>query len=795
MTSTLLFSTERNVRAGGIRLAVAMSLVLQCWPMAADALSLGRSRGAALLGRPLDVSILATLEPQEATPEASCFSPEVFYGDTLVGSQNVSVTPVRTSPTELSLRVRSSLAIDEPFVTVYVRSACGSNVSRRYVLLSDSPSEPAPSVQAPVVPFVAPAAPVARLPSAAPAGGSPSTGAVPSRAASVDPEEAARRAERAAKRAALRQEQRQAAKAASAKAQADAATKEVEASTSPLSPRAEAQRLAKARTGMSPTLGSSTKTNTGRLKVDLLDPSSGRDPSLRASAELLSLPTSDLQTRAQAAAIWRAINSSPEDILRDTERLKVLETEVRAMSELTKRQTKDLGTLKSDLVQAQRGQYANPFVYALGALALAALAFAAWIWQRSRSASAPWWGSAQSPKSSSASSERKKSQPARFNSQALSAAEDAERDRERELGFVAASQLVTPPSAAMPLSASPGVPPAVISRTSAQRGLDMQSRHPSAELLASVAERRPVPSERRGGDVPSGFEPSAVAGLRPVNAEELFDIQQQADFFMSLGQHAQAIDILQNHIGENVETSALAYLDLFDIYHKVGLREDFAALREEFNRVFNAQVPEYAQYGRNSRGLEDYASAMERITVLWPNVKVLEVIEESIFRKPDRDNQPFDLLAYRELMLLYAVAKDVCENEGDVGEMRVDFDMTQPPDISFSLDDDHSAAGAPQPARGRYSATELQPLSTAVVPPLGANAALQSEASDDWEEALKKLPLVSKHIGVDIELDLFEESPAAAPQASPAAAPKEDNSIDFDAATSRDFRPSRPSKL
>jgi hypothetical protein len=104
MTSTLLFSTERNVRAGGIRLAVAMSLVLQCWPMAADALSLGRSRGAALLGRPLDVSILATLEPQEATPEASCFSPEVFYGDTLVGSQNVSVTPVRTSPTELSLR-------------------------------------------------------------------------------------------------------------------------------------------------------------------------------------------------------------------------------------------------------------------------------------------------------------------------------------------------------------------------------------------------------------------------------------------------------------------------------------------------------------------------------------------------------------------------------------------------------------------------------------------------------------------------------------------------------------------
>lgn len=753
--------------------------------MAAEALSLGRSRGAALLGRPLEVSILAALDPQEATPEANCFSPEVFYGDTRIGAQNVSVTPVRTSPTELSLQVRSTTPIDEPFVTVYVRSACGTNVSRRYVLLSDSPSEPAPSQGNNTVAPLAVVPPVARVPGASPASvGAPVARALP---AIIDPETAAKLADRAAKRAALRLEQRQAAKAAAIPAKNDPNAKESEASTSPLSPRAEAQRLAKLRTAMSPALGASAKASSGRLKIDLLDTSSGRDPSLRASAELLSQPTTDMQARAQAAALWRAINLSPEDLLRDTQRLKALESEVRSMSELTKQQTKELGTLKSDLVQAERSKYANPLVYALAALALAALGFAAWLWQRSRSLSAPWWGSAPSQKDSSLGGDRKKPAAGRFSSQASSAAEEA--DRERELGFVAASKLIAPVSAHAPLAAGPASPPTFISRNgAAAQSLPVQTRLTGMQPASALGSKA-VPNEPR--EKSPDFEPSASAGLRPVNAEELFDIQQQADFFMSLGQHSQAIDILQNHIGENVETSALAYLDLFDIYHKVGMRNEFDALREEFNRVFNAQVPEYDQYGLTSRGLEQYATAMDRIIVLWPNVKVLEVIEESIFRKPDRDNKPFDLLAYRELMLLYAIAKDVCENEEAAGGLAVDFDMSRQPDIALpSAGADLTATVAMSPApQVKFSVTEIQPLSTTTaVPSLGLHSALRNEPLDNWEQALNNLPLVSKHVGVDIELDgMFDAPPVPnlvvpAPVGPITAAPKaKDNGIDFDA--------------
>jgi pilus assembly protein FimV len=772
-----------------------------CWPTVSDALSLGRSRGAAVLGRSLDVSVLATLEPQEEVPEASCFSAEVFYGDSRVNSSNVTVTPLRTSPTELTLRVRSNTPIDEPFITLYMRASCGNSFSRRYVLLSDSPSEPAPSVQTPGLPL---------LGAPTPAPSASRSQAVITEQRSESSEQAPMATDRASQRAAARQSQSQSQQAVALDPAA------LEKARARRLARQEAKELRKAqateerankappapRSAMSPNLGSASKSNTGRLKVDLLDLTPGREPSLRSSTELLSQPTTDLAARAQAAAMWRMINASPQDMLRDVERLKTLETEVRAMSELTKRQTQELGAVKTELATAKRDRYANPFMYALAALCLGALGFAAWMWRQRRSSHTPWWGNQQSQ--SKTDSGQSKGKPiARFGGQDAASSAQAEREREQE--FVSASQLVTPPSAPMPLGDHAAPPASFVSSRRTASEFDQYPRHPTSELSSPASSRRGIERE---------FESSAVGGLRPVNAEELFDIQQQADFFMSLGQHAQAIDILQNHISDNVETSALAYLDLFDIYHKIGQRAEFAELRDEFNRVFNAQVPEFDQYGINSRGLEDYIPALERIQALWPNARVLEVIEESIFRKPDLDNQPFDLLAYRELMLLYAIAKDVSEDDDIAFDLEenpdVDFDVSQPGDMmELTMPGFASRGGAKGPANAGFSGTEVQPLLASLAHP-SAKSPPDVSIDDEWEQALNNLPLVSKNIGVDIDIGIFPDAPPSAsaplvPVPPVAVTPKVDpkaksddhggNSIDFDSATDRDFRPSRPSKL
>jgi hypothetical protein len=170
--------------------------------------------------------------------------------------------------------------------------------------------------------------------------------------------------------------------------------------------------------------------------------------------------------------------------------------------------------------------------------------------------------------------------------------------------------------------------------------------------------------ERSASGFHSSFQSSAMASMRMVKAEELVDIQQQADFFMSLGQTDQAIEVLESHIQHNTETSALVWLDLLAIYRALHRREDYEMLRGDFQRVFNAQVPAYDSTPTISGGLEDYPRALTRIAALWPSPKVMDVIEESIFRKPGGEGaEPFDLEAYRELVMLYNLGREVVADE------------------------------------------------------------------------------------------------------------------------------------
>src|SRR5574337_1504793 len=164
--------------------------------------------------------------------------------------------------------------------------------------------------------------------------------------------------------------------------------------------------------------------------------------------------------------------------------------------------------------------------------------------------------------------------------------------------------------------------------------------------------------------------PVEDAASRAVNAEELLDIQQQADFFVSLGQHEQAIELLRQHIDDNAGTSPLAYLDLLSIYHRFELHDDYDRLRAEFTRIFNVQVPPFEEFSAVAgAGLEAYPSELARIEALWPTPAVVDLIESFIFNRPDAvagssDLEPFAPEAYRELLLLFAIAKELAGEQG-----------------------------------------------------------------------------------------------------------------------------------
>jgi hypothetical protein len=151
---------------------------------------------------------------------------------------------------------------------------------------------------------------------------------------------------------------------------------------------------------------------------------------------------------------------------------------------------------------------------------------------------------------------------------------------------------------------------------------------------------------------------------RSVATEELFDMQQQVEFFISLGQFDQAIEVLQTHLSGHEGDSPLIYLDLLKLYHEQGKRNDYMALQGRFNRLFNGSAPDFDGYSTSRRGLERYGNTLRAIQALWPQPAVVELLERSILQKTPGDRtEVFDLEAYRELLLLYGIAREVVNGQ------------------------------------------------------------------------------------------------------------------------------------
>ena len=737
--------------------------------LGSTAMTLGRTRGAALIGRPLDLTVQVRLEPTDEASSA-CFDADVFHGETRVDASRVSVQfQPAAGAMDATVRIRSSAVVDEPVVTIYLRAGCLQKVTRRYVLLADYPTDTVAPAPVQIVPPVVQAAPAA---AAAPVTPAP-TG--PARApAAVSPPAAANAAGASAPAA----EPAASTTAPPTPARRSPARAAAAAANEPVPKVASAERPATVVRRPAPPAPASRS----RLKLDPLDLLIERDPTLRSSTEMLTAPAENAQVRAQAAALWRAINAQPQDILRDTQRMQALEADVKGLREQTVKNQASLNELRVQLHKAEGERYANGLVYSLLALLALALAGAGYLWQRSRNAvfsGQDWWRRGET------------------------AGGDPE-----QMG----PDSLSPP--AVPRKPGPS------SRYQDSAGSVDVDLDVDESMFATLKTARPVvaPPEPAPRLVPvmdhSDFVASIPGSSRAVNAEELFDIQQQADFFISLGQHEQAIEVLKNHISDNVETSALAYLDLLKIYHSLSRRDEYDQLRDDFNKVFNAQVPVFDAYSDKSSGLEAYHNALARIESLWPSPKVLEIIEESIFRKPGSgDGEAFGLEAYRELLLLYAMAMDVVERGGNV----MDFDMSglsQPP-----------AGMDSQPPTG-FSNTSIQPLSASLEMARRSDSGRDSVGNslgtaDDEDSPLPDIamPRPSPRLGLDI--DLSEPAPlssafmeiadephrSARPELSldlPMDSidsgvdddkPMDSNMVDFDlfdAATERDIAPKKP---
>lgn len=614
--------------------ALAMGGVLLFAALGSAGTTLGRAQGAVFVGKPLDLLVQLQVDG-DAEAQSVCLDADVFYGEAQVDPARVSVKlePATGGATQAqAVRVLSSVLINEPLVTVNLRAGCQHKSSRRYVLFPDVSSNVVEPLER--VPTVAAEWIQARrtLPDKTASAGTGARPATPIPAVqSTDKPKRPRQAPVAA-----------------------APTPSAAAAAMPAQPPAPLPRQPRA-------VKSASKS---RLKLDSLDLLIERDPVLRASSELVAAPQGDPLRRAEAAALWRALNASPEDLMRDEAQAQRIEKDLQALYAVTAENQKGLVDLVAKVQNAQSERYANGLVYSLAALCLVSVLALVWVGRRLRAARAPSWMH----------------------------------------GLEAGDSLLVELAQAPPVVRSGPEPVTEAVSTPASTSATVRADEPTVERISAAdpeplaeldfdldlmalsshgaVQSRPstVHAPAAAHTLARDFAVSVSGGLRAIDSEELVDVRQQADFFVSVGQHQKAIDVLTTRIAQVGESSPLVCLDLLKIYHALGRQSEFEFMRTEFNNWFTGRVPAFHAFSNEGRALDHYPQVMNRIVAMWPDPVVLEYIENCLYHHSTEIEDPhFDLEAYRELLLLHGVAKRIVRLTNDESDSHLSELMRIPP--------------------------------------------------------------------------------------------------------------------
>ena len=708
-------------------------------------MSLGKYRGAALIGRPLDISVQAVLGAQD-DPAALCIEADAFYADNRLDKSlvRISTEKLLSNPLDTLIRIRSSVPVDEPVVTLNVRAGCQQKTERRYVILADLASEPA---SLPVQPSVSAAGAGTSSLSASSATKSNSAVGTPAAPFSANPSNststspsvrlaASTPARRASARpvAALTGESNGGSNNGSSDSSSDGSNTATAGQTTASTSSKRNTSVAKRDKLQANTAGASGQNASGqaRLKLEPLDLSIDHDPQLKPSTQLLSAPAPGEQ-RLAAAVLWRALAAQPQDIIKDAEKIQSLENSLNTLREQTQKNQLALNELNSQFEKTRSERYANWLVYVLGLLLVVALAGLVTVWRlRARTDTTaantlPWW---------------RKNKPL----------EKSWANNLPESDFP-----LSPPSPSSPTS-----PDVAFAEDSDLPNYQKKKKKDAKPVLlqnpeSTLGADEPAFTEVRHMSSPDGdFQPLSSSSLdftvsmprvaRSAKAEELFDVQQQADFFVSLGQHERAVKLLRGHIADNSQASPLVYMDLFDLYHQLERQTDYEALRADFNQLFTGKIPAFDSYTDLSAGLDAYPVALTRIEALWPSAKVLEVIEESVLRRPVSKADAFDLEAYRELLLLYAVAKELAQPQGSKDAGALQFDLPDTPPVTPPVTPSANVPSAD--ASPEDSTAHLSEFSLTCIEPLSASTG--NKATPDIDLLL---PPQSPRLALDVDLD------------------------------------------
>lgn len=674
---------------------------LSACALGASALSLGPSRGTVVLGAPVDLTIEVQPDPGMDLA-SSCLAVQLVAGDVPVSAAQVRITPWPDMPGRRpAIRVQSSDIVREPVLTATVTAGCSGAVSRTYTYLTELPGSVAPG-----------AAPLDVTRLSSPVRATPQRAVQPAPVASAAAE---------------------ATVASTASSGRTLAGAEAPVPAPPPAPKPPRKATAKPPTSAAAAAQAQPTTSAPRLVMEPLDLEGVAG--LRISTELAQSPTpEDSPQRAQAAALWKALNAEPGQ---EDPRVHTLQSQLTQAQAQAGQERAQVVQLQAQLNEAQSEGVPSWWLYALGLALAGASALAgglAWRLRQARSHAADAWHEAAAM------------QPAATDMaklQELGLAPDS-RDAWADSEMAAAETV----QAAAPVPATPAAPP----------------QAPEAPSAPPAKQPEPASAAPNTSSVP-------LAGM--VNPEDLFDIVQQAEFYVSIGEHDLAIGELRQHIAERGSSSPFSYLELLRLYHQLGRIEAFDLLRSQFMEHFNAEVPEFSHFAQQGAGLEIYTDALADIEAQWTSNSVLELLESFLFLHPDRASPAprFDLAAYDDLLLLLAIAQTTPASARGEPAPRKRTTPLMPP--TFQPASPEGTGQATAAVAAASAALGMPAIDLAPQEPQEAAAA--GALAQEWvppPPPTVQAELAAAQAGLAFDLGDFDWSPAHAPAPAAPAAPE-----------------------
>jgi len=330
--------------------------------------------------------------------------------------------------------------------------------------------------------------------------------------------------------------------------------------------------------------------------------------------------------------------------LPDLRRLRALEQSIQAIRLDSQVQHDQTIKLQAQLAEARsRGDW-TPWLLGLLAVAAAAIAALAWkLRQRNRIAHSDWFNQSQLGPASAVPVPEPESAPV---AEAVHA--PAPGDSRHDL----------PASVPTPFEEPDLILPTI----------DVDSDARGAPVVRDHSATRPLDRAAMAASMAPVAEPAP----RELSVEELLDLEQQADFFIALGQEDAAVDLLMSHLRSAGGWSPLPYTKLLEIYRRQGDRSAYERTRARFNRRFNAYAPDWDTGPAAGRSLEDYPETIALLESAWPSpIDAMAILEGLLFKRDDT-SELFDLPAYRDVLVLYSLARDLWQNGGGQGGAQID---------------------------------------------------------------------------------------------------------------------------